>query len=101
MSNAPNPISLKHITGKKTRRKTLLTSVCTEILRYYTDKTQDEIHAEYSSALFRSDGYYPYRTRNESFNAKIHSVYPDGRLGLETLNGEQKSFYFKEVEFVI
>jgi len=101
VSNAPNPVSLLLITGRRQNRKLLLTKIRQNIQKLYTELSVTKIRAEYAEALYRKDGFYAYRANNETFQAKIISVHPDGQLELETEAGERKGFYFKEVSFVL
>jgi len=101
VSNAPNPVSLLRITGKRQNRKLLLTKIRQNIQKLYTELSVTKIRAEYAEALYRKDGFYAYRANDETFQAKIISVHPDGQLELETEAGERKEFYFKEVSFVL
>jgi len=101
VSNAPNPVSLLQITGRRQNRKLLLTKICQNIQKLYTELSVTKIRAEYAEALYRKEGFYAYRANDETFQAKIISVHPDGQLELETKAGERKGFYFKEVSFVL
>jgi len=101
VSNAPNPVSLLQITGRRQNRKLLLTKIRQNIQKLYTELSVTKIRAEYAEALYRKDGFYTYRANDEVFQAKIISVHPDGQLELETEAGERKEFYFKEVSFVL
>ena len=101
VSNAPNPVSLLQITGRRQNRKLLLTKIRQNIQKLYTELSVTKIRAEYAEALYRKDGFYAYRANDETFQAKIISVHPDGQLELETEAGERKGFYFKEVSFVL
>jgi len=101
VSNAPNPVSLLRITGKRQNRKLLLTKIRQNIQKLYTELSVTKIRAEYAEALYRKDGFYAYRANDETFQANIISVHPDGQLELETEAGERKEFYFKEVSFVL
>lgn len=101
VSNAPNPVSLLRITGRRQNRKLLLTKIRQNIQKLYTELSVTKIRAEYAEALYRKDGFYAYRANDETFQAKIISVHPDGQIELETEAGERKGFYFKEVSFVL
>ena len=101
VGNAPNPVSLLQITGRRQNRKLLLTKIRQNIQKLYTELSVTKIRAEYAEALYRKDGFYAYRANDETFQAKIISVHPDGQLELETEAGERKGFYFKEVSFVL
>ena len=101
ISSAPNPVSLLQITGKIQNRKLLLQRICKNILDIYTELDKDKIREKYFESLYRRDGLYPFETNDELIQAKIRGVEQDGKLELETVNGEVKSFYFKEVQFII
>ncbi len=100
-SDAPNPVSLLQITGKRQNRKQLLDKICGNILELYEKLNAEKIRSAFSEALYRKDGYYSFNADNECFQAKIIEVHLDGQLELETLNGERKGYYFKEVSFVV
>jgi len=101
VSNAPNPVSLLQITGKRQNRKVLLDKIHRNIMELYAQLNLSEIRTAYAEALYRKDGFHTYSKETETFQAKIISVHPDGQLELETEAGERKGFYFKEVSFVL
>lgn len=100
VSDAPNPVSLKQIIGKSLNRKQLLEKICQKIGDLYQELNAERIRLEYAEAIYRKVGFHTYRAENETFQAKISEVHPDGQLQLETESGERKGFYFKEVEFI-
>lgn len=100
VSDAPNPVSLKQIIGKSLNRKQLLEKICQKIGDLYQELNAERIRLEYAESLYRKVGFHTYRAENETFQAKISEVHPDGQLQLETESGERKGFYFKEVEFI-
>ncbi len=103
-SDAPNPISLKNIFNKKFALNECLNGILISIGLWYNrlgNGETDKISEAYFSYLYRNSSYHEYRAGNRTFIAKIVSVDNDGRLNLTTYDGEKKSFYFKEVEFVI
>ncbi|MDR1416468.1 MAG: biotin--[acetyl-CoA-carboxylase] ligase, partial [Prevotellaceae bacterium] len=59
-----------------------------------------EIDSRYTSLLYRSSGFFAYRCGSEVFTARIAAALPSGELTLQTPDGRQRSFGFKEVEFV-
>jgi len=100
-SNAPNPVSLKQITGKRMKRTQILQLLIKNITELYTEMDTVKIRSLYSESLYRKDGYHAFKDDNECFKAKIHNVHPDGQLELEKETGERKSYYFKEVEYIL
>jgi len=99
-SKAPNPVSLFQITGKRLNRKQLLQKICKNTMELYNEPDIEKIQNKYLVSLYRKDGLFSYKSENERFNAKIINVNSDGKLELETENGERKGFYFKEVQFI-
>ncbi|MBP6260207.1 MAG: biotin--[acetyl-CoA-carboxylase] ligase [Paludibacter sp.] len=100
-SNAPNPVSLRQITGKRMNRKTILDQITREIHQLYHEMDAEAIRNAYFEGLYRRDGLHPFRADGEAFNACITNVDRDGKLELTTEEGEVRSYYFKEVEFII
>ena len=100
-SDAPNPVSLRQITGKEYDKLSLLAEIHANIMNLYEKSSVVDIKNEYDKALYRCSGFHTFRANNEVFQAKIHSVHSDGLLELETKTGIKQCFYFKEVEFVI
>lgn len=100
VSNAPNPISLCCITGKRMARKPILNKICKNIQELYRLGNAELIRKMYFEKLYRNSGFYTYKDETGLFEAKIKSVQPDGKLELITRQGETRSFYFKEVSFV-
>ncbi len=100
-SDAPNPVSLKLVTGKSHNRLSLITKICNKIVFLYQLVNYDLLKENYFNNLFRNNGFFPYHSDSGSFNAKIIDVKEDGRISLLKENGEVKLFGFKEVEFVI
>jgi BirA family biotin operon repressor/biotin-[acetyl-CoA-carboxylase] ligase len=65
----------------------------------YINLDAEKIRLKYAKSIFRKNGFHLYTTENETFQAKIIDVHPDGQLELETESGDRKCFYFKEVQF--
>ncbi|MDA3890653.1 MAG: biotin--[acetyl-CoA-carboxylase] ligase [Salinivirgaceae bacterium] len=104
LSNAPNPISLKNILNKELEIGTCLNDLLASVNKWYDylkDGLFDKINKQYFVNLYRNEGYYKYKTENDKFSAKIISVESDGKLNLKTTEGKLRSFYFKEVEFML
>ena len=103
ISNAPNPVSLRQITGNDINREILLMEIQAELLNIYQNYSPEFIHQEYLNNLYRRNGFHRYAetTANTVFDAEIEDVLPDGRLILRTQAGETRTFYFKEIQFVL
>ena len=97
-SDAPNPVSIKQLTGKDTDRE--------EVLRGFIDKLNECCEsktciAEYKARLYRREGKHKFMKQNTVFEASIVDVKDDGRLMLEDEKGVAHLFRFKEVTFII
>jgi BirA family biotin operon repressor/biotin-[acetyl-CoA-carboxylase] ligase len=104
LSGAPNPISLKQITGQEANLDSLSEQLSVSIFNRYKQLRQGETEAiagDYYSALYRKDGFYPYKDRKGLFRAKIESVGEDGFLRLIDEQGEKRSYAFKEVSAIL
>ena len=107
LSDAPNPVSLLQITGKQTDRYALLQQVITAITELYNQLEKDgeraskTIMAQYANSLYRKTGMHAFHDKDGAFMACIKRVEADGRLFLEDAEGRERSYLFKEVQFVI
>lgn len=105
ISDAPNPISLYNIIGRKLDLVSELPKLLNQIDVWYqmlADGWQDKIDEAYFSHLYRTDGQYPFRACDgQPFTGTISNVEPNGRLSIVDNNGVTRSFLFKEVEFVL
>lgn len=107
-SDAPNPVSLKQITGQEHNRHKLLARILQRIHTYYhalqTEKfaaCSTEIATRYARSLFRRQGYHPYEDSCGKFSARLLRVEQDGRFVLEDENGKEREYLFKEVQYII
>ena len=103
-SDAPNPISLKQLTGKDTPILPVLEIWMQKFDNLYhllQRGHKDTIHSLYRNRLFRKDGYHPYSDKNGRFLARILDVEPSGFLHLEDQEGTLRRYAFKEVKFIL
>ena len=104
-SDAPNPTSMRLIgNGQEVDRSAILRLVMFYIDTYYEDAKNgkdSEIVEAYKAALYRKDGYHKYIDSSGYFYARIKDVEKSGVLVLETKDGEEKRFAFKEVQYVL
>lgn len=104
VSDAPNPISLKNITGRDYDRDALLDDIIARFIGYMELDTPSQragVDELYRSRLYRRQGYYKYRDENGVFEACIEGIRPDGCLMLQTRSGEHRTYEFKQVQFVL
>jgi BirA family biotin operon repressor/biotin-[acetyl-CoA-carboxylase] ligase len=103
-SDAPNPVSLRQITGKEYELDEVLLGILIRTQQYYTALRRGEkrtIADTYFRALYRRDGLYPYRDAQGLFRARIKDILPSGTLVLLEENGRERHYNFKEVAFVL
>lgn len=103
-SDAPNPVSLSQITGSDESIDHLLERILQAFGDYYRRVLEGDyagISREYHEALYRRKGFYRYRDADGEFDAELVGVAYDGRLSLRDSEGRQRSYAFKEVEFII
>ncbi len=103
VSGAPNPISLKQLTGKSYESERVLECIFERMFFWYRKLRNGElkdISDAYFSDLFRIGKWCSYRKDDKIFEARIVGVGEYGQLLLEDRKGEITSYMFKEVEFV-
>ncbi len=108
LSDAPNPISLRHITGRELDLNSLLDRfgvLAEDRIAVIADKRgRETTHKEFMSNLWRGDGAtYPFRDRasGQNYSGKIVNVDESGFLTIEDDKGECRKYAFKEVEFLL
>lgn len=103
-SDAPNPTSLRIITGKDFDREAILLEITANFLTLYkliTNQQDDIISKMYMQNLYRKSGFYMYSDCNGVFEAEISNVEPTGHLNLHLKNGEIRRYEFKEIKFIL
>lgn len=106
-SDAPNPVSVKILTGKDTdvvEAIKLLAHIIEKNLESVSDGNFDAVHERFLNNLWRGDGTfrkYQDKKSNEEIEAKIENIRHSGVLVLRTREGEIREYAFKEVEFVL
>ena len=104
VSDAPNPISLKNITGRDYDRDALLDDIIARFIGYMELDTPSQragVDELYRSRLYRREGYHKFRDAQGEFDACIEGIRPDGCLKLLTRSGEHRTYEFKQVQFVL
>lgn len=107
-SDAPNPVSLRQITGLEENPMEVLTYILTYTRRFYEDLRNDEdgamaslIARQYDFALFRREGWHPYEDAAGRFMARLLRVEEDGRYILQDEAGKERGYLFKEVQYIL
>lgn len=114
LGNAPNPISLKQITGMDYDIETLLCEFL-QSLRNWEQCSTAELKKAYMQHLYRKEGWHKFVEREVStlptaiatdgiegaFEAQIKDVTHQGELVLKLRQGEERIYHFKQIRFVI
>lgn len=113
-SDAPNPISMKQITGDEYNVEQLLDDWIAA-MKSWEVRTTEEIRRRYMQQLYRRTGWHKYVEREVStaptsiannmvtgaFMAELVDITEQGELVLRKENNEEKSYHFKQIRFVI
>ena len=103
MSDAPNPVSLKMITGCEHDLKLTLDQLLSDLDKRYKQLLKGEflkIRNEYNLNLFRLSEWCQYSDGKKEFTGRIKSAGEDGRLLIENSDGTVNGYLFKEVDFI-
>ena len=103
VSDAPNPISLKNITGKEYDLEALLSDIIDRFIGYMDLPASERPHVDqaYHDRLYRREGYHKFRDEKGEFQACIEGIRPDGCLMLLTDDGRKRVYEFKQVQFIL
>ena len=114
LSNAPNPVSMRQISGEEYDIHELMKTLMNEMHTVLAMK-REEIWAYYRTHLYRKDGFWPFVEREVSiaptmnanketegiFLAKIENIRADGEIELRDQEGNLRLYHFKEVRYVL
>lgn len=114
LSNAPNPISMKEITGEDYDVEKLMNGWMNS-MKSLELLTTEEIKKAYLQHLYRREGWHTYVEREVStaptaiaqqgvegaFLAHFIGITEQGELMLRTENNEEKIYHFKQIRFVL
>jgi BirA family biotin operon repressor/biotin-[acetyl-CoA-carboxylase] ligase len=103
LSDAPNPVSLRNLTGETYLLDEMLMQLCMSIESRYKQLLQEEIaqlDRDYENMLYRRGIPAKYSADGSEFAGVISGVGPYGKLVIEIAPGKHRSFMFKEVIFI-
>lgn len=111
-SDAPNPISLKQITGEDYDPDEIMNMLLTTLAQLMPN--MNRIRSDYMQHLYRREGFYWWEEREvstmptmngqrteQSFEAQIVDITPQGELVLQTRNQEIKTYHFKQIKYIL
>lgn len=110
-SDAPNPVSLKQITGRTYDIDALMQKLYEQVQK----ALQEDVWDYYKAHLYRREGFWPFVEREvttaptmnagqeakEQFRACIEDVLPTGEIVLRDQEGNQRKYHFKQIRYVI
>jgi len=102
-SDAPNPVSLKLITGKTYNIEDSLKNLASFLDKRYKQLLYDkrsDIDREYLNNLYRVGKWSNYSDANGSYEGRIISVTDIGHLKIEDRQGRIYEYGYKEVTFL-
>lgn len=113
-SDAPNPVSLKQITGMEFALETLMEQFMATLTQVEQWSPTD-LWAYYRAHLYRKDGFWPFVEREvtiaptmnaggaaqDQFLARIKDILPTGEIVLQKQDGQQQKYHFKQIRYVL
>lgn len=100
VSDAPNPVSLKQISGKEYAIDSLMQDLL-EAVHMVLNEPEEAVWSEYKAHLYRREGYWPFADQNGTFEAQIEDVLPSGEIVLRDKNGQQHTYGFKQIKYIL
>ena len=100
VSDAPNPASLKQITGKTYDIDQLMKDLF-EAVKAVLNEPEERIWSKYKDHLYRREGFWPYEDQNGRFEAQIKDVLPTGEIILQDKQGNERIYHFKQIRYVL
>jgi BirA family biotin operon repressor/biotin-[acetyl-CoA-carboxylase] ligase len=105
ISDAPNPVSLKQITGKSFDTIEVMENLIKKLDYWYNElenQSVSKIDKIYFSRLFRKNKWNLFSEPEEkAFEAQIIGIGKFGQLKLQLRNNSVREYMFKEIEFVL
>ena len=100
VSDAPNPVSMKQITGKEHDIDRLMQDLLRAV-KSVLNEPEHAVWSAYKAQLFRREGYWPFEDQNGRFEARIKDVSSIGEIILEDKGGIERTYYFKQVRYIL
>ena len=100
VSDAPNPVSLKQISGKEYVIDQLMQDLL-DAVHTVLNEPEEAIWSEYKAHLYRREGCWPFEDKNGTFEAHIEDVLPSGEIVLCDKNGQLHTYGFKQIKYIL
>ncbi|MCQ2325804.1 MAG: biotin--[acetyl-CoA-carboxylase] ligase [Paludibacteraceae bacterium] len=104
VSDAPNPVSLRQITGTVADRDQLLQAIREHLLALTSlldDEHEAELQQRYIANLYRREGLHEYEDANGRFKAEWIGIGKAGEWLVRTEQGEERTYLLKQIKFII
>lgn len=104
VSDAPNPISLRHITGKQEDKEQVLQAIQKRLqaLRpLLEDAREQELRQRYIARLYRRSGLYEYEDAKGRFKAEWVGIGTAGEWIVRTEDNEIRTYLLKQIKFIL
>jgi len=116
VSNAPNPTSMRLLTGKDFDKKEVLSRIVDRMDALWQQALDESnpLKERYMQSLYRREGEWEWKevvvttapmmigSREEgTFMARISDVSDTGQLVLQTADGKKKTYHFKEIKYIL
>lgn len=113
IGNAPNPVSMRLITGQSYSPEKVLTWYMMH-LQAWLQRPRSEWREAYMQHLYRREGWWRFverevsltptmnaQTTDGGFLARIEGITEQGELILKRENNETKTYHFKEIRYIL
>lgn len=104
VSDAPNPVSLKQITGKEEDRESVLQAVLERLHALQPlleDVHEQELKQRYIARLYRRSGWHEYEDVTGRFRAEWVGLGKAGEWIVKTEQGEERTYLLKQIKFIL
>jgi len=103
-SGAPNPVSLKQVTGTTHYLKAVKEEMMAALDRRYAMVIRGEaasLESEYQRVLYRAGGWHRYSDDSGEFEGMIERVMADGMLSVRRRDGTCRLYAFREIDYIL
>lgn len=114
LSGAPNPISLRQISGERYDIDALMNQLLASVREVQT-WSREQLWAYYRAHLYRREGLWPFVEREVStaptmnadsatkgqFLARIEDILPTGEIVLRDQEGKKRKYHFKQIRYIV
>lgn len=104
ISAAPNPVSLKQITGETNDLQAIAGELISLLDKRYGMVIRGEgsvLEREYHEALYRAGEWHRYSDISGEFEGLIERVMPDGMLLVRRRDGSSHEYAFREIDYIL